>query len=160
MGTAFNVTAYDSGTVEVAVKEGLVSMGKVEKGSLQKEVVELTPNKLGVLKEIGGLTVSDISHIDQYVGWAEGRLVFRSTPFPDVIERLERWFDVNCQLDSSANSEIRRRTLTATYNNMPMSEVLKVLSISMNVSYTQQGRTIIFDDGNKSKQEQQVNINQ
>lgn len=160
LGTQFNVSAYDSTTIEVAVKEGLVSMGKVEKGSIQKEVVELTPNKLGILKKVGGLTVSDISDIDQHVGWARGRLVFRSTPFPKVMEQLERWFDINCQLETSANSEISRRTLTATYDNMPMTEVLKVLSISMNVSYRQQGRTIIFSDGKNQKTEQQVNTNQ
>lgn len=151
LGTQFNVRAYDSTTIEVAVKEGLVSLGKVEKGSIQKEVVELTPNKLGILKEVGGLTVSDISDMDQHVGWAEGRLVFRNTPFPEVIERLELWYDINCQLEPSSSIEISRRTLTATYDNMPMTEVLKVLSISTNVSYKQQGRTIIFSDGEDQK---------
>lgn len=148
LGTQFNVTAYDSGNIEVAVKEGLVSMGKVEKGNPQKEIVELTPNKLGTIKHIGGLTVSDIKHMDQYVGWTEGRLVFQSTPFPEVIKRLERWFDMDISV-AGATSRLYKRTLTASYDNMPMSEVLNVLSISMNVSYTRQGRTIIFQDGNK-----------
>lgn len=150
LGTQFNVMAYDPTRIEVAVKEGLVSMGKVEKGTPQKEIVELAPNKLGILKSVGGLTVSDIEHMDQYVGWTEGKLVFRSTPFPEVVKRLERWFDIDGRVEGSA-SNLYKRTLTATYDNMPMSEVLKVLSISMKISYTRQGRTIIFEDRNDLK---------
>ena len=143
LGTQFNVMAYDSTHIEVAVKEGLVSMGWMDKDSPEKELVELTPNKLAVLKDLKGLTVSDIEHIDQYVGWAEGKLVFQSTPFPEVVERLERWFDIDCKIEV-ASSELYKRTLTATYNNMPMTEVLKVLSISMDVSYNREGRTVTF----------------
>ncbi|MDR8389910.1 FecR domain-containing protein [Aliifodinibius sp. S!AR15-10] len=158
LGTQFNVTAYDSTSIEVAVKEGLVSMGRVKEGELQKDIVELTPNKLGVLKDVGGLTVSDIDHMDQYVGWTEGELAFRSAPFPVVLKRLERWFDIDCKVKGDASS-FAKRTLTATYDNMPMSEVLDVLSISMDVSYTRQGRTITFYEGNKLKNKGQVKIN-
>ncbi|MDR8393345.1 FecR domain-containing protein [Aliifodinibius sp. S!AR15-10] len=145
LGTQFNVTAYDSSSIEVAVREGLVSMGKVVEGSPQKEIVELTPGKLGVLKEVGGLTVSDVEYMDTHFGWAEGKLVFRNTPFQEVIERLERWYDIECEIKGPVNM-LNKRTLTATYDGMPMSEVLKVLSVSMDVSYTRQGRDIIFND--------------
>lgn len=159
LGTKFNVTAYDSSNIEVAVQEGLVSMGNVEKGELQKEIVELTPGKLGVLKSVGGLTVSDIRNMDQYVGWTQGKLAFRGTPFPQVIKRLERWFDIDCKVEASS-ADLTKRTLTATYNNMPMSEVLKVFSISMDVSYTRLGRTIIFHEGNQvNKNFEQLNTN-
>ncbi|MFH5834155.1 FecR family protein [Halalkalibaculum sp. DA384] len=158
LGTAFNVTAYDSTQVEVAVEEGLVSLGKMEEDTPQKEIVEITPNKLGILKEVGGLTVSDINDMDQYTGWTRGRLVFNSTPFPEVLDRLERWYDIECIIEEDAE-ELSDRTLTATYDNMPMSEVLKVLSISMDVSYSREGRTIIFTKGNDLGEYEQVNTN-
>lgn len=79
------------------------------------------------------------------MGWTEGRLVFQDTPFPEVLKRLEQWFDIECKVDP-ASTNLDKRTLTATYDNMPMSEVLKVFAISMDVSYNRQGRTIVFKD--------------
>lgn len=145
LGTQFNITAYEPGSVEVAVKEGLVSIGKMAEGNMQDEIVEITPHKLGILKEIGGLTVSDIENMDQYVGWTEGKLVFQRTPFPEVVKRLERWFDIECEVET-VSPDLSERTLTATYNNMPMSEVLQVMAISMKLSYGREGRTITFKD--------------
>lgn len=149
LGTQFNITAYDSVGVEVAVKEGLVSIGKMADGNMQREIVEITPNKLGILSEIGGLTVSDIEDMDQYVGWTEGKLVFRRTPFPEVLNRLELWFDVECKVEGSL-AGLMKRTLTATYDNMPMSELLQVMAISMKVSFERNGRTIVFQDAELS----------
>jgi len=144
LGTKFNVSAYDSSGIEVAVKEGLVSLGRVENDNPKEELVKLHPNKVGILKNIGGLRVSNIKDIDKFTGWTRGKLVFRSTPFPEVVRRLERWFDVTCKIEIPNPGD---RTLTATYDHMPLNEVLKVISVSMNISYKREGRTIIFRRG-------------
>ncbi|MCW9706067.1 FecR family protein [Fodinibius salsisoli] len=143
LGTQFNVMTYDSSKIEVAVKEGLVSMGKMEKGTPQKELVELTPNKLGILENVGGLTVSDIKDINVFTGWVNGKLIFKRTPFSEVVKRLERWFDIECSIEGS---QLAKRTLTASYEKMSLEEVLEVLSISLRVSYDRQGKKIIFQD--------------
>ncbi|WP_073059107.1 FecR family protein [Fodinibius roseus] len=143
LGTQFNITAYDSSRIEVAVKEGLASLGTVKKGIIQKELVELTPNKLGILKRVGGLTVSDITDMEEFTGWAEGKLVFRETPFPEVVQRLERWFNIECITE---DPQLKERTLTATYSNMPLDEVLEVLSVSVRASYEREKRTVTFRD--------------
>src|SRR5690625_634935 len=145
LGTQFNISAYDSGRVEVAVKEGLVSIGRMEDGIPQKEIVEITPNKVGILHDIGGLTVADIENMDKYVGWLEGKLVFQRTPFPEVVRRLERWYDIELVIET-ITEDLQERTLTATYDNMPMSEVLQVMAISMKLSYEREGRTILLRD--------------
>lgn len=145
LGTQFNISAYDSGRVEVAVKEGLVSIGRMEDGVPQKEIVEITPNKVGILHDIGGLTVADIENMDKYVGWMEGKLVFQETPFPEVAKRLERWYDIEFEIES-VSEDVLERTLTATYDNMPMSEVLQVMAVSLKLSYERDGRTFLFRD--------------
>jgi len=144
LGTKFNISAYDSSGIEVAVKEGLVSLGKIKGGNPDKELVKLQPNKVGILRNIGGLRVSDIKDMDEFTGWSEGKLVFKSTPFPKVVDRLEKWFDIKCKIK---NTDPEERTLTATYDNLPLNEVLKVISATMNISYTREGRNIIFRKG-------------
>lgn len=141
LGTQFNVMAYDSSTLEVAVKEGLASLGRVQQGIPQKELVELSPNKLGKLNKKKGLTVSDIGDMSEFTGWTRGKLVFQNTPFPKVVERLERWFAIDGIIKDSA---LTQRTLTATYDKMPLNEILDVLSISLDITYTQQKNKIEF----------------
>ncbi|HKI44574.1 MAG TPA: FecR domain-containing protein [Balneolales bacterium] len=143
LGTKFNVTTYDSSQTVVAVSEGSVSMGRARKGTPQKKLAELSKNKLGVLEDIGPVTVSDISDINDYTGWTRGELVFRKTPFKEVVRRLERWYDIDCKVK---DPQLYQRTLTATYDQMSMSEVLQVLSISIHASYSRQDTTIIFED--------------
>src|SRR5690625_5825796 len=97
----------------------------MDKGVPQKEIVEITPNKVGILKAVGGLTVADIENMDKYVGWMEGRLVFQETPFPEVAKRLERWYDIEFEIES-VSEDVMERTLTATLDNMPMRDGLQV----------------------------------
>lgn len=148
IGTKFNVMAYDSALTEVAVTEGMVSLGKFEKRKEDGVSEKVAPNKLGILKDNGDFEITSINDISRYTGWTEGKLVFRKTPFSEVAKRLERWFDLECEIK---DSQLKSRTLTATYDNMPLSEVLKVMSLSLHISYNHHNRTIIFRDGEAKK---------
>lgn len=147
LGTKFNVMTYDTSKTVVAVAEGLVSMGRIKKGIPQKQLANISRNKLGVLKNKGSLIVSEIQNINDYMGWTEGKLVFHNTPFREVVQRLERWYDIKCRIE---DPELYKRTLTATYDNMSMNEVLKVLSLSIHVSYHRQNGTILFQNDKKN----------
>lgn len=141
LGTQFNVMAYDTSEVQVAVQEGLVSVGKIGQGTNKKELGKLTPNKLGIMKRNGKFEVSNISDIDRYMGWTEGKLVFWKAPFSKVVEKLQRWYGVSCIV---SNPGLEKRTLTATYDNMSEDEVLKIISLTMNITYSRHNNTIIF----------------
>lgn len=143
IGTQFNVMAYDPAQIVVAVKQGLVSFGEIKHGKPQKELGEISPNRMGVLENTGKFTLENISDLNRYTGWTDGKLVFRNTPFRDVVKRLERWYDIDCKIE---DPNLKNRTLTATYDNMSMDDVLKVLSLSLNITYEQHNKTIIFRD--------------
>ena len=146
LGTKFNVKTLDD-ALEVAVQEGIVSLGRVELGIAQEDLAELTENKLGTIGSEGEPVVSEIPNIDLFTGWAEEKLVFRQTPLPEVISRLEEWFDIECNIQGIPNPA--DQTLTATYDGVSLNEVLKVLAVSMNVSYTKDGKTITFNEIDK-----------
>lgn len=143
LGTQFNVTAYDTNRIEVALKEGLASLGRMEKGEPQRDLAKLTPNKLGVLSKDEGVTVTDIEDINVFTGWTEGKLVFNEDPFADVAQELERWYDLEIKI---ADPQLTDRTLSATYDNMSLKEVLEVLSASLRMVYEQDGKAITFKD--------------
>jgi len=62
-----------------------------------------------------------------------------------VAKRLERWYDIEFEIES-VSEDVLERTLTATYDNMPMSEVLQVMAVSLKLSYERDGRTFLFRD--------------
>ena len=51
-------------------------MGKVRKGMPEKALGKVSPNKLGVLNNVGKFTVTEISDFDDYAGWTEGNSYF------------------------------------------------------------------------------------
>ena len=147
IGTKFNVVANDSAGIEVAVAEGIVSLGRVEDGLIQEGLGELTENKLGTLNNEGDLSVSDIDDIEQFTGWVENKLIFKKTPLPVVIERLEEWFDIDCNIEAIEDAE--KLTLTAKYHGATLHEILNVLSMTMNMTYIQNGKNITFNQSKK-----------
>ncbi len=143
LGTAFNISAYDSTTVSIAVKEGAVSIRKVtpdDPVGIQL-LGKLNKGNVGYFDDSGSLSISAIHNMALFTGWIEGKLVFKNTPFVEVIKHLERRFDVNANI---LDETLKKRTLTATYNNLSLEQVLNVLSVSLHISYRRQNDTIIF----------------
>jgi ferric-dicitrate binding protein FerR (iron transport regulator) len=145
VGTAFDVANYDSSNIKIAVKEGAVSVGKVMKhnGKPLQVMGELRKNDLGVFDSAGKFSVSAISGESPYWGWTEGKLIFRDAPFPEVVKRLERWFNIDGKIKGAA---LRKRTLTAAYDDLSLKSVLNVLSYSLHISCARQGDTIVFKE--------------
>lgn len=143
VGTKFNVSTYDSTNVSVAVKEGAVSVGKVivDKTDSVKHLVQLDGGKVGFFDENGTKSVSAIQNMSLFSGWTEGKLVFRDTPFIDVVKQLERRFNVNGKI---LGKMLKQRTLTGTYSHLTLNQILKVLSVSLHVSWQRHHNTIIF----------------
>jgi ferric-dicitrate binding protein FerR (iron transport regulator) len=146
LGTEFNLNAYDSTQIKIAVNEGAVAVGKMSGMNTRPEIGTLKKTDLGILKG-NKLSISTIENADLFSGWAEGKLVFKNTPLTEIAERLELWFNVSVRIDRPALGE---RTLTATYTSLPLSELLNVLSLSLNLTVIRDQDTIILKDKNRT----------
>lgn len=144
LGTEFNVRAYpDKNQVQVVVAEGKVLLGSEEQGADQK--VQLTRNRQGILSSNGEVVVSDIMDMDEYTGWKAGKLTFHGVSLEDVIHRLERWYGIDITLQNEFPSGSRR--LTASFENEPLTEVLNVIALALEVKYKREGQeVVIFPD--------------
>lgn len=143
LGTAFNINAYDSASTEVAVKEGVVSMARIKDGKSGRQIGTLRNNNVGIVTPDGRLSISAIDNISLFTGWTQGKLVFDDTPFSVVVKRLERWFNIEGKI---ADPALNNRTLTATYDNMSMNNILEVLALSLHLTYNSNQNTIVFKD--------------
>ena len=131
LGTAFNLST-NGPDVELYVERGLVAFEKegeqthVEAGwkaTFNKSTSEIAIDKTPSLNSSS---------------WSTGLLEFDNTLMSEVINDLESYYDVHFELVSS---DIESCTLTATFDNEPVEEVLKtiesVLSIQSELSNDQ-----------------------
>lgn len=128
LGTSFNVKASSPNNIQVAVKEGKVSLQ--EKRSSQE--VMLTKNQLGYL-EIGEneIKVEQIL-VDNYLSWMTRRLVFDNTPFRRVCTQLERIYDIDCSIRDKQLTQIQ---FTANFEHESLEKTLEIISNSLDISY-------------------------
>lgn len=144
LGTKFAVRTYPCDSqVQVVVVEGKVSLGPNEDGTAQ--AVHLTRNRRGIYTKNGNLEVTEIENLDEHIGWKAGKLTFRNAPLTEVRQRLERWYDIEITFKNEFSSLSRR--LTASFKNEPLTEVLKVTALALDVKYEREGQeVIIFQD--------------
>lgn len=129
LGTRFNIASYENEkNVEVVLEEGnlIFSDKKMNKSC------SINPNELVIydktLKEFSVETVET----QKYLSWTEGKLVFRNDPLNVVARRLERWYNVDVDLEGFKSDDIRLR---ATFVDENLEEVLYFLKRSLQIDY-------------------------
>ena len=140
LGTKFNIRAYaDEADIEVVVAEGEVALSSSK--SPRTDVVNLQANELGTASKTGAVDVKRISDLSSYIGWTQRRLVFDDTPFRQVITKLERWYGVKFIV---TDPTLWDQQLTAEFEKQPLSNVLKLMTRTMNMEAEVKEDTVIF----------------
>src|SRR5699024_3042171 len=128
--------------MRVPVAEGEVALGSSEEHSTESP--HLTRNKIGILESDKEIQVKETGDIADYLASKDGWPVSRSTPFAEVIPRLERWYNIEIAADASLSGQ----KITATFKEEPMLEVLNILALSLDAKFKKTGRKIIFSSNN------------
>lgn len=138
-GTSFNVRAYvNERKTSVTVKFGKVGVSAITDN---KEATMLLPQDRVEYAQ-GRLSKSIVD--TQADGWLRGDIVFDQTPLTEVFETISRKFDIKIL---TGTSQYQHCKLTARFSNQPLSAVLRVLKMSMNIRSTQKGKTIYLEGG-------------
>ena len=134
-GTSFNVSAYeDYNTMNVALVEGKVSLIK-KYGNEIKELIVLNPNEVVEynINEKKLYHSADNNYMQKYIAWKEGQIVFYGDPINRVIERLEKWYNVDINITDNA---LQNYSFTATFIDESLEQVLKLLCLSSQMQCT------------------------
>ena len=77
----------------------------------------------------------------QAIAWKEGYFLFKNTNIKDVVNELERWYNVEIEYNDDMESE----NITGYISrNVKISSVLKMLQLSGIVNYEINGSKIII----------------
>ncbi|WP_163326236.1 FecR family protein [Draconibacterium mangrovi] len=141
LGTKFDVNAYPgSNEIDVVLESGQVELlnSNVESFSLKMEPGERVRYDLK----------SDefkVDHIDteDFTNWKEGYLIFADSPMVEVIEKLERKFDVDIEVK---NNTVYKSVFNARFKDEELSEILEYIEYSCSIKY----KVLKNDELNKS----------
>lgn len=140
IGTRFNIASYDNEKdIEVVLDEGVV----IFKSNVTDISYKMSPNDL-VIYHKGIMDFStEIVQPQKYFSWTEGKLVFRNDPLDVIARRLERWYNVEVEVNVSLAEDLRLR---ATFINESLEEVLDLLKRSLPVDCKIENRNLKPDD--------------
>lgn len=134
IGTSFNVSTDKEGAEEVS----LVS-GKIVVAEHSGKMTYLEPGEQLVYKD----HKSEKSTFDvfQTTAWKDGILYFNNSPFPEIIERLERWYGVDI---SVANDPNETKHYTGRFNNESLENVLEGIGFINDFNFEIEGQQVMI----------------
>jgi transmembrane sensor len=130
LGTRFNVSAYpDDDFTYVVLASGKVLV----KGEMQVFERILSPNqKLTVFPAENKYNVKYVD-ASSFTAWKDGLLLLDNEPFKLAVNRIERWYNVDIIIE---DQKLKNYRFKATFQDEPLEEVLKLLSVSTPMEYS------------------------
>lgn len=129
LGTSFNCCAYP----DVTYTETMLVAGEIEiLGKDKENRIVMHPGELATLTGNQSRIVVKKVHPDKYISWKSGKLLFRDDPMDKVLEKLERWYNVEFHVD---NPEILGYVYSATFSGESLDQMLKMFALSAPIEY-------------------------
>ncbi len=130
LGTHFNINSYDNEEYsKTTLLEGSVKIIN-EKSAATAKI--LKPGQQAVIKRGDVQTKIMIADEAQALAWKDGYFLFKNTNIKDVVNELERWYNVDIQYED----EMEFENITGYISrNVKISSVLKMLQLSGIVNY-------------------------
>jgi ferric-dicitrate binding protein FerR (iron transport regulator) len=134
-GTKFNVRAEKNfRSPSVTLIEGKVAVQKKTKGKQSGLVAQLKPNQNMTYDTLTNFVKIDTEDTYKHVSWKDGKLVFRNDNVSEVARRISLQYNVDIEIKGN---EIKKYRYRATFENEPLSELLRLLKISSPIDYTE-----------------------
>jgi transmembrane sensor len=132
-GTSFNVQCWeDDPDVNVVLVEGELEILR----RMKDKTFLVARLKPGQLLHYNTSQTADgyIQNVDveKYTAWKDGKLVFREDPFAEVVESLNRWYNVNIVIKDKI---LMTYKYVATFEDETLYEILRLLRISAPIDY-------------------------
>ena len=140
LGTRFSIASYDNeSNVEVVLEDGKLVFS--DKDNTKSYIMK--PNDLLVYDKTRKDFLTEEVQPQKYLSWKDGKLVFRNDPLDVIARRLERWYNIDVEINGSISSDLRLR---ATFIDEDLEEVLGLLKRSLPIEYRIENRVLKPDD--------------
>jgi ferric-dicitrate binding protein FerR (iron transport regulator) len=143
LGTRFNIRTWPYNKlrrVSLTVVEGLVSF-QADGAVSEKNTVVVSEREYSELLENQPPTMPKSVNIEEYISWVNREINFRNAPLREVLDQLERWYDIQIELEDHS---LAKNRVALFVDNKSLQDILEVIALMNNMQYEQKGRTILF----------------
>jgi len=133
-GTSFNIRAYpEEGDVEVTVKTGEVELKSTE---VSERRVKLSPGDAGIFKKQNKQVVKIEKRNNNSDAWKTRSITFDHASVAEVIQVLERYFEVNIEVTNQAILKCKFKT--SVLPNPALEDIIKLMEFTMDLKVIKQ----------------------
>ncbi len=133
LGTEFNVDAYvEERTVRTTLVSGRVSF--TYRDSCKQGMVLMQPGERLIYAADADTIGLQRVNVDVETAWKDGKLIFRKTPFEDILRMLGRRYNVKFVLKNEA---LKAHAFTGEFEGEFLPRVLEKFSLSSNITFRQ-----------------------
>lgn len=133
LGTEFNVLAYpNENIIETTLVNGKVTLEEVNKSGKKNILGSMEPNQHVKYNAQTGEVTSTIGDVDRYTSWKEGRLIFKNEPIEQIVNKLNRWYNVEIVFE---NNNVKDLSYTATFVDETLFQILDLLQLATPIKY-------------------------
>ena len=128
-GTKFNISSYAADQeISATLAEGHIKLSTID-----HKTIDLTPGQKISFDQQSMQPKLEKADVDSELAWVKGQFDFKEIPFPDLIKRLERWYDVKLVYK---NSEFNSMVYSGSFRNQEtIWEVLDALKLTTPIDY-------------------------
>lgn len=131
-GTQFNVEAYANGKMITAtLVEGSIAMTYENKKSNWAEQ-EILPGQEVVYTPVQQQIKVDQADVEVATSWKDGKLIFRDTPFREVLKMLSKRFNVDFIVK---NPKCFEASFTGVLDKQRLERILEYISVSSSIRF-------------------------
>ena len=125
LGTQFNVEAYpETGKINVALQSGSVQLKQEKNESFQ---YQLNPGEIAAFDVAQNkMKIAEVD-VEKISAWKHGTLIFHNDPMDLVIEKLERWYNVNIEVQDDA---VYNSLFTGTITNEGYEQIFRLIEFT------------------------------
>lgn len=136
LGTKFNVSHYAGSPItEASLLSGKISLSL----AAANHSLTLHPGEKAIYDSDKQELSRTTTNVQNEILWRQGILVFRNEPFKEMIQKLERYYDVNFRYDARVFENIH---YTGTIDNLNINSVLDFINLTIPISYEIDHKTI------------------
>ena len=140
LGTKFNIRGWgQTGNVGVVVTEGTVSLQSTDFSG--GDSVIISEGQLSILRQNESPTSPRSVDVSRYLGWMRNDIIFDNAPVYEVLDQLDRWYDIRISLPDSS---IGWERISVHIKKKSLKDILDLLAALTGLSYEQKGKQVCF----------------
>jgi hypothetical protein len=134
VGTKFTVRSYpDDNEAQTTLIDGSIKLVRTSPVTGEDIITNMKPSESFLIKDNDAPILIRQADTSKQTAWKEGKLIFDSTPMPEVIKKLERWHGTKFTVK---DPDILKFKFTANFRSESIVQIMEMLKFASLIDYS------------------------